>query len=232
MSAGTCMNCGSPLEPNAAFCIICGTPVAAGGPAGGGNHTVVVGAGPGPMGGAAPTPYQPTAPAGAAPAASNVCPACGAPLEPDAAFCIVCGKPVQAQGGAAPAAPAPGNGTVVVSQNPGGIQQPAQPANVNPGPVAAAPVSPNPAQKPAAPVGPGTHTVPADELDMYTQLVFLTREEAAKGCSKIIEVDGKKFQVSIPAGTNAGSKLDFPGYGYVNDRTHQRGILRLNFYID
>ena len=257
MSAGICTNCGATLEPNAAFCIVCGTPVSAaptggmpmaGAPAGRANHTVVVSGGPGP----APMGATPAGSAamGATPAGSaaamgpgavtGACPSCGAPLEPDAAFCVVCGKPVSAAApGPSPTpgvAPAPqggsSGGTVHVSSGP----QPATPPAATP-PAATPPATPAAAQPaPAASAGPshkpGMQTVPADELDMLTQLVFLSREEAQNGCTKVIEVDGQKFQVTIPAGTNAGSKLDFPGYGYENARTGKRGILRLNFYVD
>ena len=72
----------------------------------------------------------------------------------------------------------------------------------------------------------------AEEQDMRTQLVFLTRDEAQKGCQKLIAIDGQQVPVNIPPGTNGGTDLDLPGYGYPNSRTGQRGVLRLNFFVD
>ena len=60
-----CSNCKSPLEPDCAFCVVCGTPV-------GGN-----------------------APAAPVQAAASSCPNCGAALEADSVFCIECGTKIQ-----------------------------------------------------------------------------------------------------------------------------------------
>lgn len=60
-----CPNCGKKLDPNAKFCVNCGTAI---------NRE--------------PAPATPN-PSG------KVCAACGTPLEDDAAFCTNCGTPVK-----------------------------------------------------------------------------------------------------------------------------------------
>lgn len=60
-----CPNCGKKLDPNAKFCVNCGTAI---------NRE--------------PSPAAPN-PSG------KVCASCGTPLEDDAAFCTNCGTPVK-----------------------------------------------------------------------------------------------------------------------------------------
>ncbi len=267
-----CTNCGAPLEPDAAFCVICGAQVSA---APNANGTVLV--------------QQAQS---ASPSIPSVCHSCGAPLEPGAAFCVVCGATVSPTVPAAPAPmpvapPVPSTGPAAQSFTTQLVSNgPAAPASAS-CPKCGAPVEPDaafcvvcgtslgtpaPQPQPAPPSGPLTPVSPtaggiptvcpncgtpveadadfcvacgkripgttkqgtelgAEEQDMRTQLVFLTRQEAQHGCTKLVEIDGRQVPVDIPPGTNGGTDLDIPGYGYPNDRTGKRGVLRLNFFV-
>lgn len=76
-------------------------------------------------------------------------------------------------------------------------------------------------------------TKPAEKHDtLLNQLVFLTREEAANGCSKTIETaDGRTIKVNIPAGVQSNTHVDVDGQGRVDPATGKRGILRLSFSV-
>ncbi len=100
-SAGWCTVCGTQLEPGAAFCTMCGNPIAAGSGASGTKYTDTGYAGAGYEDARyGKTAYAGGGYAGGAPfgagAPAPTCPACGTPLEPDAAFCTTCGNPVAA----------------------------------------------------------------------------------------------------------------------------------------
>lgn len=76
-------------------------------------------------------------------------------------------------------------------------------------------------------------TKPAEKHDtLLNQLVFLTREEAANGCSKTIETaDGRTIKVNIPAGVQSNTHVDVDGQGRVDPATGKRGVLRLSFSV-
>lgn len=246
---GVCAVCGAPLEPDALFCIVCGTSIAQD---------------------VAP------APANAAVGAVSLCPQCGAPVDADAMFCVTCGARVSSSGAGSPARQCPncgwnlepdamyciscgqlvkphqqvpmgggavrepgGNGTAKidngVQEMP--VQHPIPPMPV-PQPVPAPAPAPVPAPVPAqrGPITPVPAPPMADDDDDATvrpRLIMLTREEARTGCRKTIRLArDQSIEVNIPADVDVNTKLDVPGYGHFDEQTGQRGPLRLSFYVD
>ena len=82
-----CPSCGVPVIPGEAFCNNCGTPLSAVTPGVGTSPPSPVPVPPPPV--SAPPPPVPGA-------SAQVCPRCGAPVEPGSAFCDMCGAPLTA----------------------------------------------------------------------------------------------------------------------------------------
>jgi|GEM_PF-1090459 len=144
-----CPFCGQPVPPGSPTCPSCGraaAPPPMGMPPYGAPAPAVPGPPPPvftPAPAAAPTaapmsaPQQPppaAQPAPAAVTATSACSGCGAPLEPDAAFCTNCGKPTSGEaGGSPPEAPAAGSAAVSEEKTvPAAVMEP--PAEAAPGP--------------------------------------------------------------------------------------------------
>ncbi len=64
------------------------------------------------------------------------------------------------------------------------------------------------------------------------ELVFLTRDEAVKGCRKVIEVNGAKIAIDVPPNYKAEKAMIIKGYGHMNEETGERGNLKVQFLID
>lgn len=113
----TCPQCGTPAIPGEAFCHNCGAPLPA----------AVPGGAP-----ATPPPAPPWAPAPPPPiptAGVQTCPHCGAPVEPDSAFCDQCGAPLTAAP-VPPPMPTPPPGPIPAPPSP--APEPASPPPYSP----------------------------------------------------------------------------------------------------
>ena len=64
------------------------------------------------------------------------------------------------------------------------------------------------------------------------ELVIITRAEAISGCRKIVEIDGSRLVIDIPPNFTARDSMVFPGYGYPDPATGERGKLKVQFLID
>lgn len=67
-------------------------------------------------------------------------------------------------------------------------------------------------------------------LDIVTSL-DLTPEEAAQGCRKRVTVNGKSYDISIPAGSREGLALRINGRGKEDPATGARGNLLVRLHI-
>ena len=70
-----------------------------------------------------------------------------------------------------------------------------------------------------------------DDPTVRPHLLMLTYDEARSGCHKRIDIDGETLEVDIPAGVDATTRLDVDGYGYYDEMTRERGALRLSFFL-
>ncbi len=68
------------------------------------------------------------------------------------------------------------------------------------------------------------------DLDIVTSL-DLTPEEAAQGCRKRVTVNGKSYDISIPAGSREGLALRINGRGKEDPATGARGNLLVRLHI-
>lgn len=59
----------------------------------------------------------------------------------------------------------------------------------------------------------GTRTRARQQPQGYQQELEITLDEAYKGTTRLLETDGKRKQVRIPAGVRTGSKVRVPGVG-------------------
>lgn len=185
------------------------------------------------------------------------CGKCGTQLEPQDRFCPTCGAP--APGAAAPAPNGAYQGSMdedstwVLPENEGGegasdaFDGPAgwdagqgaawvedddwdapAPAGGQPAPQRRQDAPRGHAAEPRAVKKPG-RTVDATERH---ELVLLTREEAAAGCRKQIEIEGRILTIDVPANLGPKDSLYFEGYGYKDPATGHRGPLKVQFLID
>lgn len=183
----------------------------------------------------------------------GTCPNCGAPLEADAVFCVVCGKPAAgsdvSQTGNCPNCGWPIDpntiyclacGTLVVGNgsNTGrfdnSIQTIYAPPPIPPKPILPASIPPAPIPDMPIALVPAPRTIEDDDPTVRHYLVALTHEEARTGCTKTIKVNRsthETVEVLIPAGVDVNTKLDAQEYGYYDETTGKRGPLRLSFFI-
>lgn len=158
---------------------------------------------------------------------AGACPACGAALESDALFCVACGYQLSASAsspehGACTSCGAPLEPgavfCVVCGQRVKGPEKRGQTDRV----VTRPPVETTILVKKKE----------GNDPSMEAKLVTLTQEEALRGCRKQVRTsDGRVVTIDVPPHTNISTKLDLPGMGKLDERTGQRGPLRVTFLI-
>lgn len=99
-------------------------------------------------------------------------------------------------------------------------------------PMAPAP-EPIPPQPPAPPQEPPKPAAENEKIDLSErhELVILTREEAISGCRKILEIDGRNLEITVPPHYDIQRSMFFQGLGYHDRATGKTGDLKVDFVI-
>lgn len=148
------------------------------------------------------------------------CPNCGCPVEEDSLFCVNCGIQLSQ---AAMAFQPPYGGTRFMP-----TRTPQDHRDAMPKPAASTPHADKPH---VIPMDGGMTLGMEDDLTVRQRLLMITKEEASQGCRKILEIDGTKLEINIPAGIGEGTKLDVAGWGYRDEETGAQGPLRLSVIV-
>lgn len=99
-------------------------------------------------------------------------------------------------------------------------QEAALPEPIPPQPPAPVPEQPKPAAE----------SVKIDLSERH-ELVILSREEAISGCCKILELDGRNLEITIPPQYDVQRSMYFQGLGYVDKATGKTGDLKVDFVV-